>query len=609
MIVFWSSKFKVPSSKKPLCLLPAAVGVLLVACCFLASLAGAERTTLTVLATADLHGNIYPFDDYVNRPANRGLAKIAHLVGEIRRTKPNALLVDCGDTIEGSALEYAHQRAVRAQGAAAPPDPMMKVMNYLRYNAMVVGNHEFNFGLPVLFKAQREADFPWLAANITPAATEEEALALRKRQYGLAAERMGERTFEPMLLEEVNGVQVAVIGLTTPAIPYWELPEHIRGYRFEPASEAARFWVRHAREIRRADLVILAVHSGLERDPETGAPAPDQLPGENAVYQLAMGTRGVDAIVFGHTHRELPQLILNGVLLAQPKNWGQSLAELTFVLERENVREGGNGRWKVVEKSSRTIPVTDATPADPQALALARSYHEAAQLYLDGPVATLRVPLDGALGRVMDTAALDAIHEVQLAAAKADVSLAPLFYPSVYIPKGPVTVRQLAALYIYYNTLVAVETSGRALKEALEHAARFYNQYRENGSGTAPGPLINPDVFGYNYDTAAGVTYRIDLTRPVGQRIVDLRFRGRPLEPGRKLRLALSSYRKSGGGGYAMFRNAPVLWQSSEDIRQLMIDHYTRKKVIEGRVDHNWEVVPEAARRALIGEAQKAVRR
>ncbi len=564
-----------------------------------------QRTTVTVLATTDLHGNIYPLDYYANRPANRGLAKIATLIARLRAEKPDALLIDCGDTTEDATPAYLHQRRMRALLGAPPKQgngaikartlthPMMLVMNRLKFDAMAVGNHEFNYGLPVLWKAMVESDFPWLSANITPSLVEDEVLALRKKQYGPLADRIGARTFDPMIMKEPGGIKVAIIGLTTPAIPNWEPPEHTKGYRFEDPVESAREWVRHARQVRQADLVIVAAHMGLERDPQTGAPLPQDSPEENSVYELANSVTGVDAIIFGHTHRELPQAMLNGVLLTQPRNWGQSLAEITFVLERQ-----GSG-WKVLEKRSRTIPVTGDTPADPEVLALVREHHERAMRYLDQPVARSRTALDAALGRVTDHPAVDAIHEVQLAAGKADVSLASLFNPGLQIPAGMVRVRNLAALYLYYNRLLVVETTGAALKQALEHSARFFKEWSDGATGS----LFNPDVFGFNYDTAAGVTYQIDLSRPAGDRIVDLKFHGLPLAPGRKLRLAVNSYRKSGGGGYTMFRNAPVLWQSPADIRQLLIDYYTRRKVITWRSDHNWEIVPEGARRALMAEA------
>lgn len=569
--------------------------VLLAVCAWLPLTGGAaERVTVVVLATTDLHGNIYPLDPYRNQPAARGLAKIASLVAEARRAHPGAILIDCGDTIEGSPVEYVHQRDVRKRGKAAPPDPMMLVMNYLRYDAMVVGNHEFNFGQTVLQKARGEADFPWISANVAPAATAEEALAVKKRQYSSAAEHMAARTFEPMLFVEVQGVKVAIIGLTTSAVPEWEAAEHIAGYRFEPPPLSARFWVHHARQVREADVVVLAAHTGLERDPVTGEAAPGQAPGENTVYQLAAGTPGVDAIVFGHTHREVPQQELNGVLLVQPKNWGQSLAELTFVLEREQPSD----KWKVVSKSARAIPVTAETAADAKVLELAKSYQDAAETYLSTPVAEAAGALEGLLGRVTDTALLDRIHDVQLAAAQAQISFAALFDPSLTIPRGPVTVRQLAALYLYDNTLVAVEMTGRAVKEALEHSALFYNQYQPG----RPAPLINPQVFGFNYDTAAGVTYQVDISQPPGSRIVDLRFAGKPIELDGRYRVAINSYRKSGGGGFAMFRDARELWRSAVDVRQLMIDYYAAKKSIPAGADGNWQIVPAAAREALIRE-------
>jgi len=556
--------------------------------------AAAERVTVTVLATSDLHGHIYPFDYYANQPANRGLAKIATLIKQVRKDKPETLLVDCGDTIEGSPLAQVHARHVRGKDPQAGPDPMMLVMNALEYDAMAVGNHEFNFGMDVLMKAMKDARFDWLSANVTPAATATEALGIRNKQYGNVYESLKDRTFTPMIVEDVKGVTVAIIGLTTPAVPNWERPEHIESYRFEPVVPALREWVKHAREVRKADVVIVAAHLGLERSLEDATPFQGQLPGENGVYQLAMAVPGIDAIIFGHTHQELSGRSVNGVILAQPKNWGQSLAKVDIVVERESK----DAPWKVVEKNSHTLPVTDQTAADPEILAMAEAYHRAAMDYLEQPVAESKAVMETRLGRVQDTAAADLIHEVQLAAGKADVSMSAMYTTSLLLPAGAVKVRQLAALYPYENTLVVVEATGQMVKDALEHSARFYG-----GCDS-----LNPQTFGFNYDTAAGVTYKIDVTRPVGQRILDLQFKGAPLSPTQTLRVAINNYRKAGGGGYAMYRGAKVLWQSSTDIRQLMIDYYGEKKVMEGRVDHNWRVVPESCEKALATEAQRTQR-
>jgi 2',3'-cyclic-nucleotide 2'-phosphodiesterase/3'-nucleotidase len=355
--------------------------------------AAAERRIVTLLATTDLHGNIYPVDYYTNRPAARGLAQIATLVRQARAENPATLLVDCGDTIQGTPLESVYQSLVRTgrmplglPAARLAHDPMMLAMNRLGYDAMTVGNHEFNFGLKNLERARSDARFPWIAANIEAGA--------------------GGKAFPPYVVKNAGGVKVAIIGLTTPAVPTWEKPENIGPYRFLPARAALDKALAELRAGERPDLVIVAAHAGLGRDLKTGAVRGQ---GENFVYALAAGAPEVDAIVFGHSHQQLPGYRVGPVLLVQPKNWGISLARLDFVLER-----GAGGRWTVAGKSSRLIPVSRDTRADPEILELARPYHEAAERYLNTRVADAPRDLDARLGRVRDSALVDAVHLAQM---------------------------------------------------------------------------------------------------------------------------------------------------------------------------------------------------
>ncbi len=579
-----------------------------------------ERVAVTILATSDLHGYLMPFDYYANRPANRGLAKAATIIRKIRQDIPEALLIDCGDTIQGSPMEDLHSHAVQnylaktdgeAQPGASPganagpepgPDPMIAAMNALDYDAMVVGNHEFNFGLGTMLRAKKEAEFPWLAANVTAAANAQEAMDIHNRNFDAASKSLEERVLIPLIVNEIDGVTVAVIGLTTPAVTSFELPANIAAYRFESALDSAREWVKYARQRRQADVVIIAAHMGLERGLDDSTPFPSQLPGENQIYEIAQKVPGIDAIVFGHTHQELAGKSVNGVILAQPKNWGQSVARVTITLERpETTGVDAPGSWKIVAKSSEVIPVTGLVASDPEIENIGKPYHQAAQKYLDTPVAQNKALLETRFSRVMDTSALEAIQEAQLAAGNADVSLSAIFDTHVQIPAGAVTVRQLAALYPYENTLVVVEGDGQMLKDALEHSARYFLTY----SGQ-PGSLIDPQVFGYNFDAAsgAGLTYKIDLAQPAGRRIVDLQWKGAPLDMKQKLRLAINGYRKAGGGGYAMFRDAKVLWQSAVDIRQLMIQHYSERKTIDPPAAGSWSIVPEEARKALLANPE-----
>jgi 2',3'-cyclic-nucleotide 2'-phosphodiesterase/3'-nucleotidase len=431
---------------------------------------------------------------------------------------------------------------------------MMGAMNLLGYDAMTVGNHEFNAGLANLARTRQDARFPWISLNTTVDTT--------------LARGGAEREFAGYIVKTVGGVKVAVIGITTPLIPLWERAENLGAYRFAEPIEAVRSAVARLRREERPDVIVVAAHSGLGRNLETGTP---EEPAENVVYQLAEQVPDLDAIVFGHSHQQLEGLLVGKVLLVQPKNWGASLARVDFTLQRRTA-----GGWTVVSKRSRLIPVTAQTAAAPDLMELAKPYEAAAERYLDTPVAEAVRELSAARGREQDTAAVDLVQRVQLFYSKADVSFTALFNPEVRIPQGHVTVRQIAALYPYDNELVAIEGTGKMVKDALENAARFFS-----GNGMA----------GFNYDMAAGVEYEIDRSHPEGDRIRNLRWRGKPLALDQKLRIAINSYRAGSSGGYSMFRGAKVVWRSSEGIRELVIRYYTERKSIPVETLGNWKIL------------------
>ena len=248
-----------------------------------------KRVHIIVLGTTDLHGNLFPVDYYTDKPDNRGLAKIATIVRQVRKENQNVLLIDSGDTIQGTPLEYYHNKKNNQ-----PPDPMMLAMNALQYDAMTVGNHEYNFGLQVLEKARSEAQFPWLSANT----------------YNKGS---NQTHYKPYIVKEMAGLRIGVLGLTTPGIPNWENVPNYAGLEFrEPLSEAKK-WVPVLRGKERADVVIIAMHMGLEQDLRTGEINPGQVPNENRAIEIARQVPGVDLIFMGHTHRDVPSLVINGV--------------------------------------------------------------------------------------------------------------------------------------------------------------------------------------------------------------------------------------------------------------------------------------------------------
>ena len=524
----------------------------------LAGSSSAKRVYIVVLGTTDLHGNLFPVDYYTDKADNRGLAKISTLIKQVRKETQNVLLIDSGDTIQGTPLEYYHNKKNNQ-----PPDPMMLAMNALHYDAMTVGNHEYNFGLQVLEKARSEAEFPWLSANTYNKGTDQ-------------------THYKPYIIKEVAGVRIGVLGLTTPGIPNWENAPNYAGLEFrEPLSEA-KLWVPLLRRKERVDVVIIAMHMGLEQDLRTGEINPGQVTNENQAIAIAKQVPGVDLIFMGHTHRDVPSVVINGVQLIQANYWGRHLARVDLYLEN------AGPRWRVFARAARTIAVDDRVAPDQELLKLGEPYDRETQAWLSRPIGESTAELTAAEARFRDTAILDLIQRVQLEAGKADVSMAAVFNPDARIAKGPVTVRDIAGLYVYENTLVVLEVTGQQLKDALEHSAKYFRPYEP---GKSPAELVDEKIPAYNFDIAEGVTYVLNIAKPIGQRIENLQFQGKPLSPTQKLRLATNNYRVNGGGGYTMYKGAPVVYRSSEEIRELIIDWVELHKTIPTEPTNNWKIV------------------
>jgi 2',3'-cyclic-nucleotide 2'-phosphodiesterase/3'-nucleotidase len=512
---------------------------------------------VVILGTTDQHGNLYPIDYYTNKADNRGLAKIATLVKQIRKENKNVLLIDSGDTIQGTPLEYYHNKKNNQ-----PTDPMMLAMNALAYDAMAVGNHEYNFGLQVLEKARSEAKFPWLSANTYNKGT-------------------NQTHYTPYIVKEIDGARIAILGLTTPGIPNWENTQNYAGLEFREPLAEARNWVPILKRKERADVVVIAMHMGLEEDLRTGEVNPGQVKNENQAIAIAKQVPGVDFIFMGHTHRDVPSVVINGVQLIQANLWGRHLARVDLYLEK--LPRG----WRIYAGGARTIPVDDRVVADSEVLKLGEPYNRETQDWLSRAIGESAKELTASEARFRDTAILDLIQRVQLEKGEADVSMAAVFNDNASIAKGPVTVRDIAGLYVYENTLVVLEVTGQQLKDALEHSAKYFRPYEP---GKTPAELVDEKIPAYNFDIAEGVNYTLDITKPIGSRIQNLEFHGKPLLPTQKLRLATNNYRVNGGGGYTMYKGAPVVYRSSEEIREMIIDWVERHKTIPTEPDNNWRI-------------------
>jgi len=528
--------------------------------------------TVTFLETSDVHGNLLPWDYLRNRASDVGLARVATRVRAVRKETPNVVLLDGGDTIEGAPPEYLQSRratfaGLLAKEGAPDADPMMRAMNAMGYDAMAVGNHEFNFGLEVLGKARKDASFPWLSANtrVSPG---------------------GAPAFGEYLVKTFGGVRVGILGLTTPKIPHWEPEANRPGLFWEDPVVTAKRLVPVLRGKERCDAVVVLFHSGLEADPVTLVP--DGTEDENRVVALAREVSGVDLILAGHSHRRVKLTRVAGVPVIQPGRWGESLARVDVTFEK-----AGSG-WRVADVRGTLLPSDDSVAVDPAVAAIAGPFDRAARIWLDETVAEAVEPFPAGRARLEDTALLDLVNEAQLRATGADLSMTSLLPGGRYegLPKGRVTVRDLFALYPYENQLVVVEIDGAQLKACLERAAEYFG-----GASFEDGMLVltpAPNVIPYNFDVVQGATYRLDPFAPVGQRVKELAFRGRPVRPADRFTLAVNSYRAQGGGGYSALRNAKVVRRVPVEIRDLLVERLREIGTLVPAADQNWRVAPDA---------------
>jgi 2',3'-cyclic-nucleotide 2'-phosphodiesterase / 3'-nucleotidase len=524
---------------------------------------------LTVLATSDVHNHALDWNYYGDAPfpaQNVGLARVGTLVEQIReeRGDDRVLLIDNGDTFQGNPLGsfYASSEHRRITDQSEYPHPMALAMNALGYDATVAGNHEFNYGLDFLAAVEDQIDFPMLGANV--------------REDGSGDEYLQPYSVVEVEVEGADPIEVGVLGLTTPGSAVWDR-SHVEGeVVFDDGVETAETYVPILREQEGVDAVVVLAHAGISGGSSYGDAIPYD---ENFVAELAETVPGIDAIVSGHSHREVPeQRFVNPdgdeVVVTQPGAWGRFLS----VIDLELV-EGEDG-WDVAAVGSHTRSTANVPESD-AVVDLVRDGHEATVEYVNSTVGTSTEELAMANANTEDVPALDLINRVQEDATEGAIagteweglevlSLAAPFNLGARLPAGDVSVRDIAGLYIYDNTLVAVEMTGAELADYLEWSAEYFE------GETDAGPMAREDVGtvkpSYNYDVLSGVTYDLDLAQPVGERVVDLEFEGAPIDPTQRFVVATNNYRANGGGGAPHIADAPIVWDSLLENRQLIID-------------------------------------
>lgn len=557
------------------------------------ALAAGKTVRLTVMGTTDLHGTVFNWDYFKNAEYDDsahndiGLAKVSTLVSAVRhrlaleRRTPQPLLLDAGDTIQGTPLAYYYAKIDPITGGHV--HPMAAAMNQIGYDAAALGNHEFNYGLDILRKFQHQLRFPLLGANAQDWTTDLPV-------------------FPPYVLKRVRvpgggSITVGILGLTNPGTAIWDKAIVDGKIRFGGIVEQARVWVPRVRAAG-ADVVIVSAHTGIDLSSSYG----DALPfPENAAGLMAEQVPGIDAVLVGHAHVEIPERFVTNkesgeqVLLIDPLKWGMRLALMELDLEK--VR----GKWKVVGRHGQVLNANTVT-ADPAVERLLKKDHDTVVAYVNSKIGKNKTAMSAATAAWEDTAALDFVNLVQADAVSKAIAgtpeaalpvlaIAAPFNRAAAIPAGDVSVRDVAGLYIFDNTLIGVTMTGAQLKDYLEFSARYFKQVTGAGPFTpdqvtnAPtdtAPNGTPD---YNYDILGGLTkplvYDIDIEKAPGSRITGLSYDGKAVGSADKFVVAVNNYRQSGGGNFPHIKTAPVLYNRQVEIRQLMIDYVTANGEID----------------------------
>jgi 2',3'-cyclic-nucleotide 2'-phosphodiesterase/3'-nucleotidase len=564
---------------------------------------GKKQFTLTVLGTTDLHNNVFNWDyfkntAYADTAGNKiGIAQAATLIHAMRaeRGVANTLTIDAGDTIQGTPLAYYFAKINPI--SATVKHPMALAMNTIGYDAVGLGNHEFNYGIPLLRTWEKQLNFPLLGANVHDAVT-------------------GGRAFTPYVLKRVktdNGwLTVGLVGFVTPGCALWDR-DNVQGkLDFNGIVEEAKTVIPQVKAAG-ADIVIVTSHSGATPGSSYG----DALPfPENASTQLAEEVPGIDAILVGHAHLEIPERFVTNkatgkqVLLTEPLKWGMRVSVMDLELAREK------GQWTVTSAHSLLLDAK-TVDADPAVVRAVQAGHEATVSYVNEVIGTSTAPLSTATACWEDSAAIDAINYVQASTIKAELangpaaglpvlSIAAAFSRAVDVKAGPLTIRDVAGLYIFDNTLLSIKVTGAQVKDYLEWSAQYFKPVTGTtaraadvtNAVTAVAPNGTPD---YNYDVVYGLdaplNYEIDLARPAGDRIANLSYGGQALRPEQEFALAINNYRQSGGGNFPAVKTAPVLSNSQQEIRQRIIDYVVDHGTLDVAVfsQANWRLTVNGA--------------
>lgn len=504
------------------------------------------KKLLKIYITTDVHATLQTHSYADGSEQHRGLARYASAL-KAQRQHNTVLALDNGDILQGSPLMTYFQKEVRA------PHLLAEALNLIGIDYFNLGNHDFNYGKPILKQFLHDLNAPCLTSNIT----------LDGVPFGQSQ----------ILVWE--GHSIGLIGVCTDYIPHWERPQHIEGMTFSDPIQIAKQELARLRP--QVELMIVMYHGGLERDPQNGEPT-EKLTGENVGYALAQ-LEGIDLLVTGHQHRSIITTI-NKTLITQCAFNASEFAQVDVQFDSP------------LTLQAQLIKMKDF-PQDQAFLALIQEWEAQTQRWLDQPVGQLqghdyRIH-DPFEARLHKHPLVSLINQIQLEASGAQLSGVSLFNDPVGF-NASVTTRDLVSTYVYPNTLVVKQISGAQLKLYLEKCAEYF--IVENGLVKVNPEYDSPKAQHFNYDMVDGINYTMKIANPVGQRVIELIYQNKPVLPDDSFSLVINNYRANGGGNFDMIVSCPTLSEINQDMTDIMASYFEAHPSLSPSHQNNIVIIP-----------------
>ena len=538
-----------------------------------------RQVKLSLIETTDVHGNYLPYDFINGRPGEGSLARAYSYIKQLRQQQGESsiVLLDNGDILQGqpTAYYYDFMDTVSTHLCA-------DVMNYMRYDAGTVGNHDVETGHAVYDRWVRQCRFPMLGANVIDTS--------KQKPY-----------WKPYTIIKRQGIKIAVLGMITPGIPMW-LPENLwAGLRFDDQVTVARQYMAEMQ--RQADVIVGLFHSGVGKDKDVPAGA------ENAAIAVAQQVPGFDVVFCGHDHREAKREVTNvdgkTVWVLNPAAQAHAVAQADITLTLRGK--------KVVDKkvSGSIVPIVDQQPDADFMKHFAKQF-DTVKAFTSKRIGRSTQAMETTPAFFGSSAFIDFIHQMQIDISRADISFTAPLAMDAAIPEGDIHVRDMFNLYRYENLLYVMNLTGQEVKDYLEYSYAHWTQQMH--SATDHMLLLRPNAENiadawqrlqhpsYNFDSAAGICYTVDLTKPAGQKITITQMAdGTPFSLTQTYRCAINSYRGN-GGGYLLTKGAGIsekelpariVWSTEKDLRYYLMKRIEDLGAISPAPLNQWKFVPE----------------